>query len=175
MRTARLNTDHSIFQAIFHLSQVSAILTPRQTAYLSKKTAKKQQEQAQILCQDSFFETLKNCDFTFAKHLNTKTLFQNHYLNRFNISYISSNSFFENKHGFSEADLKSEAIPSLYIQNNKYRVSHGFYSKFLQSFLTKNQFVFNVQVRGFKTDRNIKAEKLRNPTLTSRLKYSLGS
>lgn len=163
-----------VLQAIFHLSQVSAILSPRQTAYLSKKTAKKQ-EQQNILCYESFLEAVKNCDFVFTKHLNVRTLFQNHYLNRFNVSHISRNSFFENKNGFSEADLlKPDTIPRLYIKNNKLQMSSGFYSKLVNNLLTKNNFVFNVQVRGFKTDRNVNAEKLRNPTITSRLRFSLG-
>lgn len=164
-----------LLQAIFHLSQVSAILTPRQTAYFSKKTAKKQQDQQNLLCQESFLEAVKNCDFTFAKHLNIRTLFQNHCLNKFNVSYVSSNSFFENRHGFCESDLKSDAIPSLVInRHRKLKVPDGFYTKLVNSLLKRNNFVFNVQVRGFKTDRNIKAEKLRNPTIATRLKSNLG-
>lgn len=155
---------------------MSAILTPRQNAYLSKKTAQKKEQITKILCLDSFIEAARNLDYNFVKSINAKVLFENHFLNKHKASYISSESFFENKHGFPEHNLSKEAIPTLFIDNKQksHFVSTNFYQKFLQGFHNDNKFIFDVQVRGFKTDRSSKAEKYRNPTLLTRLKNSLG-
>lgn len=162
-------------QAIFHLSQVTAILNPRQTAYLRKKRQVKT-ETSQVLCQESFSESVKNCDFSVFKSLNIKTLYQSNFLNNFNVSYISSNSFFENKNGFAESELRSDAIPTLFVKNNeRFHTSSGFYFKLVDSLLKQNNFIFNVQTRGFKTERSVKAEQLRNPSLVARFKNILGN
>lgn len=164
-----------LLQAILHLPQVSAILNPRQTAYLRKKQQLKL-ETPQILCQESFSESVKNCDFSVFKNLNIKTLFQSKFLNNFNVSYISSDSFFENKNGFAESDLKSDAIPTIFVKNHRrFHTSSGFYYKLIDSLLKHNNFTFNIQVRNFKTERSVKAEKLRNPSIVARLKNTLGN
>lgn len=162
------------FQAILHLSQISAILNPRQTAYLRKKQSLKP-DSKQIICQDSFVESVKNFDFSVFKNLNINTVHHNHPINKFNVSYVSSGSFFENKNGFSEAELKSDAIPTLYVKNKKNIYSTtDFFPQLFYSLLQKNNFSFNVQVRNFKTLRNVETEKLRNPSFPTRIRQTLG-
>jgi ATP-dependent Zn protease len=161
-------------QAIVTLSQISAIITPRQNAYLNKKALRHKEQQSQIMCKDSFLEALKNCDFSFSKHLNPKQLTENSFLNNFKVSYVSQDSFFENKHGFSENDIKN-AVPTLIVRNKKnIYIPQNFYQKLVYSLRHENAFTFDIQVRGFKTDRSVKAEMQRNPGLGARIKHALG-
>lgn len=100
-------------------------------------------------------------------------MFESNFKNNFKVSYTSSNTFFENKHGFSENDL-NRTVPTVILKNNKVQIPNGFYQNLVSGLLTENRFSFNVQLRTFKTDRNIKAELLRNPPLTDRVKNVLG-
>nr|CAH7744737.1 unnamed protein product [Callosobruchus chinensis] len=161
-------------QAFATLSQFSAKVSTRQNVYLGKKSTQKSKQAANVLCLDSFLEAVKNCDFSFARHLNTKTLLQNQLMNDFKVSYVSNDSFFENKHGFSESDLKSN-IPTLIVRNNKkFHIPQSFYQRVVSGLLIDNKCTVNIQLRGFKTDRSIKAEIQRNPTLVSRIKNAMG-
>lgn len=168
-------SDYFVLQAIFTLSQFSAILTPRQNAYLNKKCAQNKDQSENILCPDSFLETLKNCDFSFVRYLSSKKLFENSLLGNLRLSYVSTDTFFENKYGFSEKNLHKDPVPTVIFQNNrKLQVPQGFYQKLAYSLKHQQKFTFDVQVRTFKTDRSVKAEKLRNPTLSARVKNALG-
>lgn len=91
------------------------------------------------------------------------------------MSYVSNDSFFENKHGFSEKSLKNN-LPTLLIQNNNglIHVPNKFYKKLVSSLLNDSYCAFNVQLRGFKTDRSVKAELQRNPHLVTRIKNAFG-
>lgn len=87
------------------------------------------------------------------------------------MSYISNDTFFENKYGFAEDDLNYEPIPTLVISSKKpIHLNQVFCKKLLQDLQFNNKFTFDIQVRGFKTDRSIKAESDRNPSLVSRVK-----
>lgn len=164
-----------MFQAIFTLSQVSAIITPRQNSYLNKKRIQNKDQTSKILCSDSFFEAVKNCDFNFARQFTAIQLFENNIFNNWKVSYVSTNSFFENKYGFQEASLYKHNIPTVVVRNNSgLQIPHGFYKKLLHSLKHESKFTFNVQVRTFKTDRSINAELKRNPSLAARLKNKLG-
>lgn len=129
-----------------------------------------------MLCSESFLEAVKNCDYSFAKHLNVKSLFNNPFINNFNISYVSNASFFENKHGISEEQLNS-TVPTLVVRKSlqNLHATEGFYQKLVSGLLNENKFTFNIQTRGFKTERSIEAELKRNPPIISRLKNNLGS
>lgn len=91
------------------------------------------------------------------------------------MSYKSTDSFFENKYGFNEACLHKEPLPSVVInKQNGIQFSDGFYQKLTRNLKHKNHFAFDVQVRSFKTERSVKADLQRNPTLVTRLKNALG-
>lgn len=118
-------------------------------------------------------EAARNCDPSLSEQINPKHL-ESNFLNNIKVSYVSHGSFFENKHGFSEQDL-SNGIPTLLVKNKtNLHVPQNFYQKFMQGLTRHNSFTFDIQVRGFKTDRNIKSELERNPNLVARLKNSLG-
>lgn len=164
-------------QAFATLTQITTKITTTPGSFFHKKVQHKTKQAKQLLCSDSFLETIKNCDFSFAKHLNIHSLLSRQFLNNFNVSYVSHDSFFENKHGFSEAQLNTN-VQTLIIRNlprRNVQVPQGFYQNLVQGLLTQNRFVFNIQTRGFKTDRSIKAELERNPPIMSRLKNNLSS
>lgn len=85
------------------------------------------------------------------------------------ISHISSNSFEQNKNGWSTptvtVDLRNKH-PKLSFTDNFI----GLLSKSIQ----ENSFKYNIQVRGFKTERGIHADLKRNPNLINRLRKFFG-
>lgn len=162
------------FQAFATLTQISAKVTTSPGSFFRKKPHAKPKSAKQSLCTDSFTETLHNCDFAFAKHLNLSSLFNRPFLNNFHVSFVSNETFFQNKHGFAKGGLTSH-LPTLvlYSSDKNVLVPQGFYQKLVQGLLVENKFTFNIQTRGFKTDRSIQAELERNPTIMSRLKNNL--
>lgn len=143
--------------------------------FFKKTSAQNAHKTSNFLCLNSFLETVKNCDFSFAKHLNTKSLFDGKFLNNYRVSYVSTDTFFENKHGFSENQLKNN-VPTLVLQNNNglFQIPQKFYKTLVSNLLNENHCAFNIQLRGFKTDRSVKAELQRNPTLITRIKNVFG-
>lgn len=85
------------------------------------------------------------------------------------VSYVSSDSFLKNKNGWelptSTVDLKA-AI-------SRYNFTDGF-AGLLANSLRSNNFKYNIQVRGFKTERGISADHKRNPNLVNRLRKFFG-
>lgn len=118
---------------------------------------------------------MSKCDFSFAKHLSAKQIFESSLLGKYRVSYRSNDSFFENRYGFSETCLHKEPVPTVVVnQKNGVQLPQGFYQKLTKSLKQRNHFTFDVQVRTFKTDRSVKAEMQRNPSLAARLKNALG-
>lgn len=165
-----------LLQAFATLTQISAKITTTPGSFFHKKPQHKAKQGKQFLCSDSFLETVKNCDFAFAKHLNISSLFRRPFLNNFNVSYVSNDTFFENKHGFSQDQL-GKNIPTLVIRNSSRNVQipQGFFNKLVDGLITKNKFTFNIQTRGFKTERSRQADLERNPPVINRLKNNLGA
>lgn len=62
------------------------------------------------------------------------------------------------------------------VQNHKrpIQIPQKFYNTLVLNLLRENHCAFNVQLRGFKTDRSVQAELQRNPTILTRLKNALG-
>ncbi|XP_066157472.1 ATP-dependent zinc metalloprotease YME1L [Euwallacea fornicatus] len=163
-------------QAFATLTQISTKITATPGSFFRKKQQLKSSPSNQFLCANSFLEASQNIDSSFAKHVNISSLYSKPFLNNFNISYVSNESFFENKNGFPQKELGSRNIPTLIFRNGSAKhmeVSEGFYNKLVQGLLTENKFRFNVQTRGFKTDRSIQAELDRNPPLMNRLRNNL--
>ncbi|KAK9883951.1 hypothetical protein WA026_004889 [Henosepilachna vigintioctopunctata] len=162
-------------QAILTLSQVSAKINPRQNAYIKKKSTCKKEA---FLCLDSFLEVLRNCDFSFAKSLNIKTLYDNHIVNKFKISYISFDSFSENKKGLKQNDIEDK-MPVILVNNNsnmfkELSLPQSLCKKLVAQIRHDQRFTFSFQVREFKTERSIQAELTRNPSLMIRFRNALG-
>lgn len=160
-------------QAFATLTQFSSKINIRHSVYLKNKSPEKSKNAQAFLCLDSFLEAVKNCDFSFAKYINTKSLFENHFMNNFKVSYTSSSTFFENKHGFSENYL-NKTVPTIILKKNCIYVPQRLYKKIVNGLLIENNSLFQTQLRTFKTDRSIKADLNRNPPLTDRVKQALG-
>lgn len=162
-------------QAFATLTQISAKVTTTPGSFFHKKPQHKAKRSEQLLCPDSFERTLQNVDFSFAKHLSLASLYAKPFLNNFKVSYVSGDTFFENKHGFPESQLSSQNIPTVVFRHSgkKVFIPEGFYGKLLQGLLNENRFMFNIQTRGFKTDRSIQAELERSPSIMNRLRNNL--
>lgn len=87
--------------------------------------------------------------------------------NKWRMSYLSGLSFTENKQGFPYHSPKEPIIlPVTHLASKQRRLLHMWYAKTPHS--------SNMQIRTFKSQRNIKMELERNPTLMSRIKKWLG-
>ncbi|XP_028042980.1 ATP-dependent zinc metalloprotease YME1 homolog isoform X1 [Bombyx mandarina] len=85
------------------------------------------------------------------------------------VSYTSSESFEKNRNGWS--DTPSVTV-ELRGKNTRFNLSDNFIRLLCQN--TNSTFKYNIQVRGFKTDRSISADLKRNPNLVNRLRKLLG-
>lgn len=183
----------SIQQILFHLSQI----TPRRhtirlkeskSSRKTNKTARKNEYEP--LCQQSLCETLRNLQATsintaileipLNKFIVQKTGPGSHvhkfsaidHLNRLEncikTSYVSKNSFAENKaEPILDArqpitDITNHPGTVLLTMNSIHQLSHS---------MLKN----SIQIRGFKTDRNIERQLKRNPSFISRIQHYLGN
>lgn len=87
--------------------------------------------------------------------------------NKWKISYLSGLNFTENKQGFPYHSLKEPIIlPVTYFASRQRRLLHTWYAKTPHN--------SDMQIREFKSQRNIKMELDRNPTIMSRIKKWLG-
>uniref|UniRef100_A0A1B6CDD3 AAA+ ATPase domain-containing protein n=1 Tax=Clastoptera arizonana TaxID=38151 RepID=A0A1B6CDD3_9HEMI len=127
------------------------------------------------ICPDSLMEAARNCTEFPLKNLHninlqkSKLKPQNRFettlqLNRSKM-FLSSNSFFENINGFNEKDLWNTK-PTLHED-----LVFGIAKHIL---CTPKHSKLGYQVRTFKTERSIRAEIGRNPTLFSRIRNFLG-
>lgn len=85
------------------------------------------------------------------------------------ISHISSNSFEKNKNGWSAPTVTVD----LRGKHTKLSFTDNFIGLLTKS-IQENSFKYNVQVRGFKTERGIHADLKRNPNLINRLRKFFG-
>lgn len=60
------------------------------------------------------------------------------------------------------------------VLNRDLKVPQSFVHNMTENLIQHNRFTFDLQVRGFKTDRSVRAEMNRNPTLVSRIKHMMG-
>ncbi|XP_034838551.1 ATP-dependent zinc metalloprotease YME1L isoform X2 [Maniola hyperantus] len=85
------------------------------------------------------------------------------------VSYISTDSFEKNKNGWLES-------PSVTVdfggKNTRLSFTDNFVGLLTRS-IQQNKFNYNIQVRGFKTERSIHADLKRNPNLINRLRLNV--
>lgn len=136
-----------------------------------------------ILCKESFYEALKNFDKNVMKNVDVRTLGPiagtrsslrpMKCLNSVKtVSYISANSFELNKNGINWNTYAYPTVTLDFGGNNnstRYHLSDNFVG-----LLRNNNFSYNVQVRGFKTERSVNADSKRNPNLVNRLRKFFG-
>lgn len=88
--------------------------------------------------------------------------------NKWKVSYVSGSSFTENKRGFStsqQSDINQLKTINFFIKPQR---------RFLRNFCSLTIHPNSAQVRYFKTDRSIKSELDRNPTLSTRIRKWIG-
>lgn len=159
-------------QALYTLTQFTNAVSPRfvLTPIRNGRNTKKD------LCRESFLEASRNLtEFPF-KDVPIHLLYSNRLkplsvkTNPWKISYVSSPSFFENKHGMPTVEL---IMPP---KNCKVHVSPVLIKKMVDHILSSRSAAFSLgfQARTFKTERSIAAEMGRNPRLMNRLRHLLG-
>lgn len=90
------------------------------------------------------------------------------------VSHISAQSFEKNKNGCPNS---TNTTPTIFINLHKRNTRFNFTDNFaglLARSLQDNSSRYNVQLRGFKTDRSIHADLKRNPNMINRLRKSMG-
>ncbi|GLH05416.1 26S proteasome regulatory subunit 8 [Gryllus bimaculatus] len=145
---------------------------------------RKQKKDDVNICIDSFNEALRNfSDSAFCDELNklkltvpeklSMYLVLSQPISRYKVSwkwresYVSGDSFLENKQGLQRRNLP-------YLKDGPISFSANLSRRIVHSLLLDTPFVLGIQVRGFKTERNVLAEQARNPSLVVRLRKLLG-
>lgn len=176
-------------QVLYHLTQFTSGVTPRSIPFVVKTHKKnKSIHKNEDLCQDSFSEVIKNCSNLPILKLNTHNIANicgtkkdNIWIlldrisikttkkfsvkhSKLNAIYVSGLSFNENKQDFPCSQLVEPIVlPTIYLSSKKQH-------KLLHNLCNKTQFIYNVQVRSFKTQRDLKVIHKRNPSLFTRFK-----
>ncbi|KAL4710366.1 hypothetical protein ACJJTC_003763 [Scirpophaga incertulas] len=188
-----LNSINTPNQILFSFSQLSArypYLFKQRKQNSSKYRNVRRKEFAAIaydatLCTASLDETIKNFDknvlaemrrvdlrsLTSLNGASKKSLnYAKELLSAKKVSYVSSESFECNKNGW----LANVPTVTVDLRRNVPRLS--FTDNFiglLTHSVQDNIFKYNVQVRGFKTERGINADLKRNPNLMNRLRLNV--
>nr|CAD7456914.1 unnamed protein product [Timema tahoe] len=173
------------FQVVFHLSQLtSAAFSPRRPlgqrtvgTNTNKQGSRQNTDEEDATQNFTEFPTKHLPKLSFQSFDKNGTCFLIHQLTErpkfgssfpWHISYVCGDSFIENKN----------ESPNTHYQAGKTRrsvtLSSRFEKKLLHHLLTGKPFAFGVQVRGFKTEHSILAERARNPTWGDRLRDVFG-
>ncbi|KAG7209772.1 hypothetical protein KM043_011393 [Ampulex compressa] len=171
-------------QVLYHLTQLtSAFSTKSKPLPVKVKTRSKLTEKCtDKICQHNVVQVtsgiqvpivhLDACNVPVRKERNNISLILNQLSNvrknnKWKVSHISGYSFNDNKQGIPCSHLTEEIIlPIIYLSTKQNRILHTCHFQ--------NPFTLKVQMRQFKTERNVKMETERNLTLTSRLKKLFG-
>lgn len=185
---------HSTQQILFHLSQI----TPRRhtirlkESKSNKKITKSSTNEYERLCQESLSEAVRNfqaCTHTAAilkipitaitkqkplagprSQTNSAINCLDRLENHLRTSYVSKNSFAENK-----AEPMLDAHETV---RNIATINHPNSTVLLTTHLIRqlSQPIFrnSIQIRGFRTQRNIESQLKRNPSFMSRLQQYFG-
>lgn len=183
-------------QLLFHLSQITSRPHTIRQSKSGRKTNKTAQNEFERLCQESLCEVLRNFQAStntsilelplksIAKQKpltgsRTQTRSAKETLDRLEdqirMSYVSNSSFRENR---SEPmhDRQQEPITNL-ASTPASIISHPntfLLASNLVHQLSQPIFRNSMQIRGFKTQRNIESQLKRNPSFMSRIQLSFG-
>ncbi|KAJ0170374.1 hypothetical protein K1T71_014302 [Dendrolimus kikuchii] len=83
------------------------------------------------------------------------------------VSYVSSDSFMKNKNGWETPTVTVD----LRGRDTRFSLTDNFIGLLAKS-VQSNSFNYNIQVRGFKTERGVHADLKRNPNIINRLRLS---
>lgn len=135
------------------------------------------------ICKESTIECLKNFDKNVIAEMRSVDLRQVATVSRAlkpsrsaishpsakKVSHISAETFEQNKNGWSNIPMVTVNLHS----QNRFSFTDNFVGLLTNS-IRGNPVDFNVQVRGFKTDRGVSADSKRNPNIFNRLRKFLG-
>ncbi|XP_063631744.1 ATP-dependent zinc metalloprotease YME1L-like [Cydia splendana] len=172
-----INTQNQILVSFSQLSaRYSSVFRHRKHSYDKNKNVKRKESAAltydATICKESFEEAIKNLDkdvLVELKKVDIRSLASSPRVSRDTerclsprkISYVSADSFEKNKNGWS-----AQPPPRGFLSFTDQFV--GLLSSSIQ------QRGFDIQVRGFKTERGIHADLKRNPNLINRLRKFFG-
>ncbi|KAJ8679405.1 hypothetical protein QAD02_015192 [Eretmocerus hayati] len=181
-------------QVLYHLTQLTSALSPRSTplaVHVKSSSSSGLKKTKSILCENSFSEAVKSCTelaldksiiqnvtvssrmgrneiWGIVKQTAPKSQLKLEDRNHWKVSYISGESFNENKQGFPPK-LSSDTS-KLHAFHLSFKPRHRSLHQTQCATLNLNQ----AQVRFFKTNRSVRAELDRNPTLSTRIRKWIG-
>ncbi|XP_045529217.1 ATP-dependent zinc metalloprotease YME1L isoform X1 [Pieris brassicae] len=175
-----LNTQNQILISFSQLSsRYSGLFRHRKQNNCKTKDVKQTATYDATICHESFQEALKSFDKNALRDLRsfdarslgplTKSLSIGKISSCKKVSHVSGFTFDQNKNGW--ATLAPTVTVDL--RGRKFSVSDNFVGLLSRSILDTT-FKYNIQVRGFKTERSVHADLKRNPNLLNRLRKSLG-
>lgn len=153
------------------------------------------------ICENSLREAIKNCDKLTLADFQKLGVTQNNKIfarqrsrsaptskedvadkiDPWHVSYVSGYSFEQNKNESKVDKILKDVIntPSLYVDTSRgYKNAKISYSQNFASYLSQNlctpKFKYEIQVRGFKTERTVISELERNPSVMQRFKKTMG-
>ncbi|XP_047513453.1 ATP-dependent zinc metalloprotease YME1L isoform X1 [Pieris napi] len=176
-----LNTQNQILISFSQLSsRYSGLFRHRKQNNCKSKDVKQTATYYDAtICHESFQEALKNFDKNALRDLRsydarssgplTKSLSIGKISSSKKVSHVSGFTFDQNKNGWAALT----PTVTVDLSGRKFSVSDNFVGLLSRSILDTT-FKYNIQVRGFKTERNVHADLKRNPNLLNRLRKSLG-
>lgn len=184
-----INTQNQILVSFSQLSSRYSSLFRQRKQSNAKNKDVKGKESAGVLtdatiCSDSFDEALRHFDKNVLAEMckidvrsavsiagASKAGFRDvpNLKSARKVSHISQSSFEKNKNGWLQAPMVTVDFRG---NNAKFTFSDNFVGSLFRS-LHNNSFNYNIQVRGFKTERGIHADLKRNPNLINRLRLNV--
>ncbi|CAH4029565.1 unnamed protein product [Pieris brassicae] len=174
-----LNTQNQILISFSQLSsRYSGLFRHRKQNNCKTKDVKQTATYDATICHESFQEALKSFDKNALRDLRsfdarslgplTKSLSIGKISSCKKVSHVSGFTFDQNKNGW--ATLAPTVTVDL--RGRKFSVSDNFVGLLSRSILDTT-FKYNIQVRGFKTERSVHADLKRNPNLLNRLRLNV--
>lgn len=186
-------------QFLYHLSQITPKRHPIRIkeSKSDKKHNQINQNEFDRLCQQSLYEAVRNFQAStnasilelplaeiikqkpvaLKRTTQTKSAIRNldKFENTIRMSYVSKNSFRENK-GESMQDVTptTSHAQTRHATTSVSRPNHFLLASNIIQQLSQPIFQHTMQIRGFKTQRNIESQLKRNPTFLTRIQKSFG-
>ncbi|XP_076750045.1 ATP-dependent zinc metalloprotease YME1L [Xylocopa sonorina] len=163
-------------QVLYHLSQLTSVVSPKSTSFSTKVKRQNEFKRTTDISSSSLSEATKSYMHMLISKLNMYnviTMFDiktNNVLvvldqlsmkifkknlemnNKWKVSYVSGLNFTENKQKFPYTHFTEKIIlPTMYLSSKQHH-------RMLCTFCIKNPFNYHVQIRSFRTKRNVNAE-----------------
>ncbi|CAL7948450.1 unnamed protein product [Xylocopa violacea] len=179
-------------QVLYHLSQLTSVVSPKSTSFSTKVKRQNEFKRTMDISSSSLSEATKSYMHMLIDKLNmfnVITMFDiktNNVLvvldqlsmkifkrnleknNKWKVSYVSGLNFTENKQKFPCTPFTEEIIlPTTCLSSKQHH-------RMLCTFCVKNPFNYHVQIRSFRTKRNISAEVDKKSSFMNKFKKWIG-